>query len=1034
MCRFENTKIANLYCHEVRKDNLFLYTEKNCPDSLYDCFEQGDFLIIFCGEPVEDSVGKENGTGKLALAAAGLMKYMAGKADGILAFMEQKSDSYLNWTVMQLCREAEDKYVLMRTCRFALQGYYLLIPAGTYLSVETEKNGEDKIIWRFGCRKYAMEFVAESLLCVRNQMMELIMEGEMAGCFFYEMRDLKGLHQLGVGIRFSMEREQAVHGRYVDTLSCMPFFPLFSPVNLQMLLDVTAPDDNTRSRVILPEGRYGSFFPVYCAPDIVFSAVDGDMSLVFGKERIYHSNTYFKRYLTPEGSMQIESPDGSMLTGISGLEYIDFHKGGRIYFHSGQKAYFPVDEYGLEDNGTASYIAFDSGIYYSQGETSSFFGGIGEGTLVLSYQEIPFRQVGREDVLPVLPVGIRDNPKNGDYIADYIEQEQTKTFTKLLESIDTRRLAQRRNLLMGQQIKAFYGDAGTITAITQKGLLASFEPGAMSFSAVELSDKFRLSNVNGNIRQALLSARAFLLISDKEDFLKYASIVEEQFPLSIGGWTFDFSPDMWKENNTLLLLKYTSHKSIRELADASLEWSYPREDEELVRKNSMLLNEILADADNTKDIASFDSIRKLIDDRDWCGVVIFSVQVDGNSLPDNIRFLTKTTNGKPLLAHHLTFESRTVGRDGSVLPGEISGVIFYSDPFHPAIDNPGEFYYKLDQLLVVIERSEVTDFKCSLSLSINYFLKSPLYAIKSDMGNYMLIRGGMVENKEDETLNEYYFELYTPREYEVAGSAVEIMLVEGVSLMASYSENKVSFFLSGRLKFQLYDSDIFSYGDDESYLYFDNLLLMIDNGIYYTDISAMHFLTDISKVRKGSFGEQFRVTWKEFLIVESRNSVEKLGYTGLHCDGIRQEKLGETFVCIVMEISLGRLGALAEAGDLKLSLLTAWTPYPSENQYDGSVKTEAPGLYLGVRIGAFTGVSSPIPLQGVMSMGFDRIEIKKSKETDEFYFYLRDFSVKLLKYQFPDGNNDIYIFGNSKNPDKLGWYGAYDAKEKKDVH
>lgn len=1014
MCRFESTGVRDLYCHESRKESIFLYTREGAADSLSRCFARGHFLLIFCGWPVKDGE-EDKKQQRLAEAAEGLWEEIGEEADGCLAFAEQESYFFQNWKVMELQRREGALYALRKGVRFQFRGYRLSVPPGTYAAAE-EKDGEEKISWNKGTRGYALEFLTEGIFSTREPAFSLPMDGDMAGCFSFGLELSEGFQQLGAGIRFSMEREMPEHGNYVDTLSCMPFYPLFSPLLLEAVLDAANPDHSKRSRFGLPSGHYGSFFPTYCGENMILKAGPGELSLVFEKERVYRSNQWYVRYLSPEGKAQIEGEGAALLPGVSGLEYVKFEKGAYLYFRSGNRGYFPVHGEDKLLNGTAPYLSVSSGVYYSQGENSSFFGEIGKGKTVLSYQELPFKSVDEHTVFPALPMGIQEIPQEA---------------SEKLIAMDTAKLSHLRNRIIGEAPGNGPAAESVVTAITEKGILASFCPGAMSFATVEIADKFRLSDVNGSIRQALLNPRAFLLISDSEDFLKYASIITETEPMSADGWSFDFNPALWEENNTLILMKYTKNKSVRELSRAPDEWSYPVKDE-LVQKNQELLEKIIKDIDAKKETDAFIAAGKVLDDKDWCGVAAFSVQVNGDTLPDDIRFLAKAVDTS-LLAHHLIFDSRTAGGSGEVLPSSVSGVICYEDPLHPVLEDPGEFYYKLDLLLVTIRDSRVSDFQCSLSLSLQYFLKSPLYGWDSAQGNYMIIRGGMTKKKEDQGLNEYYFELSEPGTYRVDGSAIDTLCVEGAGVMASSKDDRIRFFLSGNIKFCRYESDIFSYGDEQSGLYFKNLLLECRGDEFHADVSSMDFLAESSRVREGSLGEQFPLSWKRFFVTEDKKGPEKLGYTAVHCDGIRQERLGEAAVCAEMEIDLGGLGALSNAGGLKLSLLAAWTPYRSEKKYDGSVEAKEPGIYLGANLGAFSGVSSLVPLEGVMHMGFDSLELKKSAKTGEFYLYFRNFILKFLKYQFPDGNNDIYVFGNAKNPKKLGWYGAYEAKEKKDV-
>ena len=179
-----------------------------------------------------------------------------------------------------------------------------------------------------------------------------------------------------------------------------------------------------------------------------------------------------------------------------------------------------------------------------------------------------------------------------------------------------------------------------------------------------------------------------------------------------------------------MLLKYTSHKSIRALADAPAEWSYPPDTGDLRGKGAASLQAILKELDEVdKENAAFDDLRAILEDPLWCGTIAFSVPVEGNQLPDNLKFLLRLREGGKLLAHHMIFESRSLDEKGILSPGQISGIIAYEDPEHPILTEPWEFYYKLDQLQVVFRQSQVFDFSCRLSLTLQYFLGSPLFAV-----------------------------------------------------------------------------------------------------------------------------------------------------------------------------------------------------------------------------------------------------------------------------------------------------------------
>lgn len=1045
MCQWKETGQAFLYSHDSRRENVFFYTGEGMPASLLEGFEKTDFILAFTGYPV----GKAEELKKLKDA---LDAYRAEQPGCALVFIQSSGLPRENWQKLPLRPAgASGVFCLGRSTAFLIGEYALELKQKSFLSVLTDQNGAEQLQFSASVLNvesapmaipweeeadYGAEFLRDGGFACRMKQCLLLMEGKSAGCFSFALTGNITLEGLRAGICYGLQRETPARGRGIDQFFDRTMEPAVPITALEARLDVLNPLDGERSFFWIPKGRWHTHFPIYLSPEnLELEAGEREAKLVFVRRRTEVKLPAYRYYLTFDGAFTIKSPAGSLCAGLSGQEYVNFEPGCRLFFVSGKQAYFPLKKQASAPSppsGETAYVALERGTYYSQAEDCAFYAVSGE-TGILDYAEIPFQEIGREDCFPLLPIG-----SSGTRHAPGDSREENHQ--DIMKALDERRLSALRNRLLGARPLTLDIEGESMEILSTKGLYLTMTPGKDSFDTLEFCEKFRFAGVSGLLKQALLASHAFLVIDDEEEFSKYASVLPEPLPLSIDGWTFCLDSSGWKENQTLLLLKYTSHKSIRALAEAPGEWSYPPDSGELRSRSSAALLAILKRMDDDcKENPAFDDLRAIVDDPLWCGTIAFSVPVEGSQLPDNLKFLLRLREGRKLLAHHMVFESRSLDEKGMLSPGQISGIISYEDPEHPILTEPKEFYYKLDQLQVVFRQSQVLDFSCRLSLTLQYFLGSPLFAVDGDCGNYMIVTGRMTTNQDAPGVSDYLFELKERVEYFTTNAFYSDLCVDQVTLTSSAREERASFFLSGRLKFVLLDSDVLSYGEPKaemdavgagtgqtcSALVFSDLLLLEEKEIVAVHTGTMKYHDENSVPRNGSLAEQFPIQVTGFLTEADGVTPESLGYEGIQADGIHQAPLAEHWSAVCWQIDLGDLGALSTASDLKLSLLTAWSVGEVDRQGDGIVTTKAASGYIGAKLGNFQGVSGMIPLEGILSLSFGSVELKHSA-SGEFYLHFRDFSLKFLKYSFPSGSNDIYLFPGPKRAGKLGWYAAYE--------
>lgn len=1007
MCQWRETEAAFLYAHDAQPERIFFYTRQKRPESLTEGFRKANFILVFTGWQVTGAAELVKLGKKLSAFEKRIMPE-DGMIKGAAVWVPEEDSPSENWRAALLKpSEEEGCFRLAGSVPFSMGMYLLELVRGAVISVEQSAEEGEKIRFSASGKGYGAEFLCEGGVFSRMQDCWLLMEYESAGCFDFSCSESVTLSGLHAGLCYCVRREEPLHGNMVETFFDTALEPEKEIDSLSGRLDVLRLFDSDRSFFRLPEGEWETAFPVWLSPqNLLLRAERESVRLVFAKRRIQANASAYQSYLTFDGCFTIVGKGGSLLLGMNGQEYADFREGSRLYFRSGQKGYFSADE--TEDRkhavtGDTAYVSLEEGTYYSQAAGCSFYTADGAGG-IQDYAQIPFCVLDKERCFPLFPPG-----------------------QKIL---DQRWLAARRNELLTDRENKSRFLAENMSVLSEKGIYGVIDCGSDRFRRLEFCDRFRFGGVSGALKQAFLAPYAFLVIDDAGEFLKYASILPEDPPFGAGGWTFRFDPEEWEENGTFFVLKYTTHKSMRQLAHTTEEWSYPATGNGLRKKAQSTLMEFLNNLSRKKEDAEFAKLLEIADDPEWCGAIACSVPVDGSNLPDNLRFLIRIREGKKLTVHHLIFDKRTMDSDGNLSAGEVSGVLFYEDPEHPILAEGSSFYYKLDVLRVVFEQSRVKEFACRISLTIPSFLGMPLFVPDGRYGNYMILSGRMSEEK-DADVSECFFELQESVTYYTSGAPLQGFRIEAVNLVSSAREEKNSFFLSGRLMFAEWKADLLSYGDSEhdedNSLAFSDLLLSEERGNFSIHVGSMKFHHEISRPRPGSLAKQFPAAFQGFMTGTDQKELERLGYEGMQVDGIRQEELRGSYCAAIFRIDLGGLGALSSAGNLGILLCAAWSAGAVHREGGGGIAVDESPCYIGAKLGTAEGAGGLLPIQGIMGLYVDSVELKSSGE-GMFYLYLRNVSLKILNHDFPPGNNNIYIFPSPQEDGEPGWYAAYEAE------
>ncbi len=1016
---FRKAENTTAYVHVERPERIFFFGGDGREQlTLEESFGQLQRLYVFFQEELKEPAEAEK-------RVAGVLRSRRG--DGLL-FIPRASVNPSNWTFFPLTL-SEGRV------GFPFGGFCLWIPrwGGAVTSVELspEKDGfrihgEGELRW-------------ESGLSRRLSKLSLSMTGMEAGCFHFDFSELQGpgdLREMGGSLRYAVKKEEAA-GPDDKELVCLFPIELETSARIHGALDVQDPLNPVRSYLEVGPATYSTAFRLLPTGELRISSRGPAAStrLVFQRQQLRRQTGVGSYYLAPSGDFPAEN-DGRLLPGLCGLEYVKLNRGDLLRFCPGQSL-------SRESGSTLSFVTVIRGdgggsppFYYSQPEARPFFRQV-EGP-TLDYCEIPFAPMEEETPLPFFP-------------AAGLEERNVKTAAELERMVlSAERLRRMTGVLEHPDFRQSFSQE-RVRAVTEMGILLEYSEESLrenSFDRVEFADGFVWRGVSGALKAALLSPECFAVIADRGEFA--AVCREAELKIDLDGWSFDFSPDTWERQGTVLLLKFARECSIRQYSERSAPWSFA------TSTGRERLAGMLAELDQAfGQLAEFQELRELVDDPDWCGVLVLSAGLRSGAMPSGLAFLTQGIPGEGLAAHHLILKSRTLTPEG-ISPSVADGLIYYLSGIQ-TVEKEADYSFWVTRLIVELSHSLIRSFSCELRLVINRLFGCPTAPGKEAENSAIRISGVY---QKDGGAGSYVFALKENTVLSLFSCPIRQIRFERAQLLigGTAADSAVDFLLEGALDFESGSAqpepietietekdgtagkkfDLYSYGfgaDESGGLFFSQLCIHMEGGRFSCPPERMCFLPGRSVTRAGSFGEEipFRPCSLE-VHEEDGITPEHLGFTGVNVQHMKQAELSGRWAGILWEISLGGLGTLAELSEPQLQVLTAFSPDDSVRSSDAKRQREdAPARrYVGVRLAVNGGAggSSPgfsLDLQQFLKLTFRSVELKRrdgTTGTGSYGILIRDFRLKALDFSFPSGGNSIWIFGEP-GAKRLAWFAEY---------
>jgi hypothetical protein len=765
-------------------------------------------------------------------------------------------------------------------------------------------------------------------------------------------------------------------------------------------------------------------------------------------------------YLVPEGTFQVAMPrppgvpvSGAadrLMCGLSGVEYIAMPSAGRPVFWrfvAGQNAAVATGssmtagrESGLSNAATTAWVRLlaDDLTYYAQPEDATLHQPE-RGSEFLTLLEIPTghlpgpgQDVDEDWSFPMMPyAGVPGEVTLPQDIERQVLSPVRRALMQTLSHPQTLAASERQS---GTPSPRLHG-------VTPQGLLATFRDQGQTWESLLLaqspqSGRLEFSRIEGPLKAALQTNQLFLVISDPHSIATHLS----QTSLTISGWTFHLAPETWEHYGTVFLAKFYTGMSLRQLVDERTVWTqaaaFNRDPETVQHRLQQHLT--MPDGD-----AAFDTLRRVVDNPAWQGVLVLNCSVPLDGLPPQFQGLAAGIDPSRFAAHHLGIDTSPVQQTlaGALQMGASAmfALIRYEAPDGPASQESYDF--TVTSLQATFANSQVTSFASTVQVTLNTLFGEPATiqaaapeGEAASAKNIIVLHGHYASHEGHPT---YVFESDVATRFALIGS-----VLEGVTVTRAYMTTQtpaadrpddqlrqVNFLFQGLLHFKPPPTvlDIFSYRE----LAFDQLGLQMEFNLaqpasdrtFTFDTSQLTLDATGSEPAPDSLVRQFPLRLSAFLSGSADITPESLGYLPVRAPKELTGLVDPDWYGLTFTLSLGNMGALTAQEEILATLLMAWSP---TGPGTGAAQTQP--VALALKLPFVGGDKKELSLQGVIKLSLQAVELLY--QDGSYRLRLRNIKLKLLSLAFPpSGTTDITLFGDpTGKTSSLAWYGAY-AKE-----
>lgn len=742
--------------------------------------------------------------------------------------------------------------------------------------------------------------------------------------------------------------------------------------------------EDTDTYISIPDGTYESDIlsqtgPVCLVPEDARLVLERTASVIsYDKKRSCYTGTGCSCRFGIAGSFAAGQDAASgIYPGLSGTEYIcPKHT---LVFVPHQNAL--LAEGACPDLVTTSWIRFE-GSYYCSSESMPFFAEEKSKNGGSYLRPWISRAADFLEESPAVPVMFWNNARF--FRPDGAREAEEWIYKKRYQQLTAR-----------QYPSGETGGENILTAVASCGICvgADADTGRWAWIGIAQTSadplpNVRLSSLTGQAETALKKKDPVLLIPDVSQF---ASLCTEknQIVLAADGWEIVLSEEYWDTEKTLLLLKYSSAVSIRELLEDTMQLQN-------------LLSEAYEEDGTVKQ--GYEELFRVIDSREFQGTFLLSAAALPEDVPKEAAAAAAGIKAGGIRAVYTIIERSRVRQtpDGQIKveQSELSSLFSYHG--ESIVNQEGTqrmFDCRTVGLTAVVKQNQIRSFYSRMELLMAQWMGAQLVPVYPQNGKCLVLTG-MLTAIEGRPV--YQFGLEGTAVFEMKDAPITQVCFEQVSMAGG---KNTEFLLSGTLFFEETEGcDLFSYET----LPFAGMKLVRTKDAVCPDYGGIRFVQGAGTLRRASFAESFGAVIVQGMFERKEESPDKLDFFSITAP-VKQAVMDSGWNGLVWNLSLGSAGELGGAGELSFEMITAW----SHKKY-----------YIGLRFqGAFRKSFS---LQGIIGAGFSGIELKKGEE-NTLYFLVHGLTLKLLGLSFPKNGTTLLILGREG---KTAWYAGYQEEEK----
>ncbi len=516
------------------------------------------------------------------------------------------------------------------------------------------------------------------------------------------------------------------------------------------------------------------------------------------------------------------------------------------------------------------------------------------------------------------------------------------------------------------------------------------------------------------------------------DYNQYAAVliqVGASFGVTIQSWHFDVSPFFWQSFNTLMLFKFTN-SPFASLVNDTGSWARASDLNDDPVATQQALRTFIQTTQNSSDpnLAYFKDT--VLNDPSWNGILILRCRVPLSAMPAQLEGLAAGINPSQFFAHHIGITVTPIqpGSTPSIQNSTLFGLISYDDPSNLA-DQDTDYQFKVQNLSVLFENSEVSNFSSLIELLANSLFGEPAQLLNSSIGNNIQLTGVYQRHGDG---GSYIFQSSKNNVFQITSQVLQQVVInqaQFVTIVPPGGEKvgqdvQTRFVFAGDIAFlALPGFDIFSFGSDSGSggLAYTNLFIDLSfppdipsHKTFHFDAKSVNFNIAVSVARPDSLFPRFPLKLSGFVQAENGPTPATMNYMPVD-SVLNGSLLSGTWFGLVFDLNLGSLGALAGQMGFVASLLLGWQPNP--NTYT---------IYIGLQIPVATGGKREISIEGVIKLTFGDLRFVVTGP-GAYILQLRNIALSLLSLSFPPGQTDLLLFGDPTGQDNstLGWYAAY---------